>query len=636
MIIRSLEAEDLLCYRRLRLADLPPRGLIGVSGDNETGKSAIGELLCFALFGRTYALGPDRIAALVRWGAPRGSLVLVVTAHGQDYEIRRRVERDGEQSARLGLAGAAEPLARGSDAVAERLSALLGFGLEPYLETFYLAQRELRAPDPQSPALRQMAGVAPLLACAEELRAEVGVEQEAAQRQEDRIAVIDAELAALAASHPSADGVDEELAATRRREHAVAALRKGLPEAAQAYTAAARPSLGEGLRRGLAGLASVLVLLAVLLVGGLWALLRLRPDLWPLPALRRWLEGLVAPLGFTAEAVLIYGAIALAGVLVLLGLWHLARALTVRGRRARGRRLAAWLEQIDDLDTGPVGPLRRPISAEQLEPGGVALDDQPLVDRPDSERRMRLARRVLALSASPAEVQAAVAHERVWLEHLAGALTQRREALGATLERGRVGRERAQALAAERGQASQALAGHRARIGTATLGSELLDGSARHRWESFAGRVGARVGRLLPRLTDGGYGHLELDEALRVRLYRADKRGFLDIAETSSGTQRQVLLALHLALVDELAARLGRDRPLVFLDEPFAFSDETRMRGGLTALREDEGVGQVWVVAQRFPQDAALALEIRCGRHPDTLEVAAGVSGHRAVGAAAG
>lgn len=636
MIIRSLEAEDLLCYRRLRLADLPPRGLIGVSGDNETGKSAIGELVCFALFGRTYAVGSDRIAALVRWGAPRGSLVLVLAAHGQDYEIRRQIERDGEQSARLALAGAAEPLARGADAVAERLSALLGFGFEQYLETFYLAQRELRAPDPQSLALRQMAGVAPLLVCAEELRAEVGVEQEAAQRQEERIAVIDAELAALAASHPSADGVDEELAATRRREHAVAALLKGLPEAAQAYTAAARPSLGEGLRRGLAGLASALVLLAALLVGGLWALLRLRPDLWPLPALRRWLEGLVAPLGLTAEAVLIYGAIALAGVLALLGLWHLARALAARGRRARGRRLAAWLEQIDDLDTGPIAPLRRPISAEQLEPGGVALDEQPLVDRPDSERHMRLARRVLALAASPAEVQAAVAHERVWLEHLVGALAQRREALGATLERARLGRERAQALAAERAQASQALAGHRARIGTATLASELLEGSARHRWEGFAQRVGARVGRLLPHLTDGGYEHLELDGALRIRLYRADKRGFLDAAETSSGTQRQVLLALRLALVGELAARLGRERPLVFLDEPFAFSDETRMRGGLTALRDDESVGQVWVVAQRFPQDAALALEIRCGRHPDTLEVAAGASGPRAVGVAVG
>ncbi|MCU0833797.1 MAG: hypothetical protein MUC77_05065 [Chromatiaceae bacterium] len=636
MIIRSLEAEDLLCYRRLRLADLPQRGLIGVGGDNETGKSAIGELLCLALFGRTDALGPDRIAALVRWGAPRGSLGLVVTVHGQDYEIRRQFDRDGEQSARLGLTGAAEPLARGTDAVAERLTALLGFGFEAYLETFYLAQRELRAPDPSSPTLRRMAAVAPSLACAEELRAEVAVEQEAAQHLADRVAAIDAELAALAASHPSADGVDEELAATQRRERAVAGLLQGLPEIAQAYAGAARPSLGEGLRRGLAGLASALVLLATFLVVGLWVLLRLRPDLWPLPALGRWLDGLAAPLGLTGEAVLVYGGIALGGVLLLLGLWHLARALAGRRRLNRGRRLAAWLEQLDDLDIGPVGPLRRPIAADQLEPGGVALGTGTLVDRPDSERRMRLAQRVLALAASPQEVRSAVAHERAWLEHLGGALVERRQALGATLERARLARERARALAAERAQASQALDGHRARIATATLASELLEGSARHGWERFAERLGARVGRLLPRLTDGGYTHLELDETLRVRLYCADKHGFLEAAETSSGTQRQVLLALRLALVGELAARLGRDRPFVFLDEPFAFSDETRIRGGLTALRDDEAVGQVWVVAQRFPQDAGLALEIRCGRHPDTLEGGGRPLGPHSIGAAVG
>lgn len=248
---------------------------------------------------------------------------------------------------------------------------------------------------------------------------------------------------------------------------------------------------------------------------------------------------------------------------------------------------------------------------------------------------MRLAQRVLALAASAQEVRAAVALERAWLEHLAAALAQRCEVIGTTLERTRLGRARARALGAERAQASQALAQHREHIGTSMLASELLEANARYRWERFAERVGSRVGRILPRLTDGGYQHLELDQALRIRLYSADKRGFLEAAETSSGTQRQVLLALRLALVGELAARLGRERQFVFLDEPFAFFDEGRMRGGLTALRDEEAAAQVCVVAQRFPQDAGLSLEIRCGRHPDTLEIAAGAPAPRVIGAAA-
>jgi exonuclease SbcC len=284
----------------------------------------------------------------------------VLAVDGRDYEIRRQVESDGEQSARLARLGATEPLARGPDAVVERLSSLLGFGFEEYRETFYLAQRELTAPDPQSPALRQMAGVGPLLACAEELRAEVATERGAAQRFQDRIAAIDAELAELASTHPQAEGAEDDLAATRRRERAVAGLLKGLPEAAQAYTAGASPSFGATLHRGLVSLASVLLLLAALLVGGLWAMLRLRPEQWPMPAVRRWLEAVFAPLGLTAEAALVFVGIALAGAVLLVGLWYLARVLVARTRRGRGRRLAALFEQIDDLDAGPIATLPPP------------------------------------------------------------------------------------------------------------------------------------------------------------------------------------------------------------------------------------------------------------------------------------
>jgi exonuclease SbcC len=72
MIILRLEAERLHRYRVLRLADLPERGIIGLSGDNESGKSAIGEIICFALFGRTFALAGERIGKLVHWGPGRG------------------------------------------------------------------------------------------------------------------------------------------------------------------------------------------------------------------------------------------------------------------------------------------------------------------------------------------------------------------------------------------------------------------------------------------------------------------------------------------------------------------------------------------------------------------------------------
>ncbi len=56
MIINRLKAENVLKYARLELDPIPAAGLIAIIGDNESGKSSIGESICFALFGRTFSL----------------------------------------------------------------------------------------------------------------------------------------------------------------------------------------------------------------------------------------------------------------------------------------------------------------------------------------------------------------------------------------------------------------------------------------------------------------------------------------------------------------------------------------------------------------------------------------------------
>ncbi len=68
MIILRIKAECLHRYRRLRLTDLPERGIIALSGDNESGKSAIGGIICFALFGRTFP-SPRTVSASWYTGA---------------------------------------------------------------------------------------------------------------------------------------------------------------------------------------------------------------------------------------------------------------------------------------------------------------------------------------------------------------------------------------------------------------------------------------------------------------------------------------------------------------------------------------------------------------------------------------
>ena len=140
--------------------------------------------------------------------------------------------------------------------------------------------------------------------------------------------------------------------------------------------------------------------------------------------------------------------------------------------------------------------------------------------------------------------------------------------------------------------------------------------------QQFSEHLRGMVSQALPQFTEGRYDHLDVDEHFQIRVYSQDKRNLLDLDEISSGTQRQIMLALRLGLAQELVSRLVGEEQFVFLDEPFAFFDSHRMRGALKTLSELGGdVVQHWVVAQRFPQDAPMALEIPCGRHPDSLEI---------------
>ena|GEM_PF-1375921 len=49
------------------------------------------------------------------------------------------------------------------------------------------------------------------------------------------------------------------------------------------------------------------------------------------------------------------------------------------------------------------------------------------------------------------------------------------------------------------------------------------------------------------------------------------------------------------------------------------FFDNTRMRSTLRVLPQlSDAITRYWIVAQWFPRDEFLALEILCGNHPDT------------------
>ena len=101
MIIRGFNASNLLKYKTLHLPDLPERGLIGISGANESGKSAIVEAPCLALYGRTFAIPAGRLDKLVRWGEQHAEVSLQFETGGERYPVTRYIDADANHSASL-------------------------------------------------------------------------------------------------------------------------------------------------------------------------------------------------------------------------------------------------------------------------------------------------------------------------------------------------------------------------------------------------------------------------------------------------------------------------------------------------------------------------------------------------------
>lgn len=166
------------------------------------------------------------------------------------------------------------------------------------------------------------------------------------------------------------------------------------------------------------------------------------------------------------------------------------------------------------------------------------------------------------------------------------------------------------------------VADHQRRIAMRLLAQELLEGAARHFSQVFNRNLRELVGRTLPLLTQQRYEYLHIDNSLAVTVFSKEKRDFVKLEELSSGTQRQIMLALRLALSQELVNKAVKGKQFLFLDEPFAFFDQERTNNAISVLPKlSDEITQIWVVAQEFPSDFHSACVIHCDRDRATLNV---------------
>lgn len=174
MIIKQLQAENVLKYAALQLTNLPTRGLIGISGSNESGKTSIAEIICLALFGRTFALPPRELTKCIKWGEFHASVKLeFMGKDGRPYAIVRELDGDGNHRARLTRSDNATLIARGAQTVSQAVTELSGWNYEQFIASLYLAQRSITFPNVLTGTIKTLAGVELLETIATELAQDV-------------------------------------------------------------------------------------------------------------------------------------------------------------------------------------------------------------------------------------------------------------------------------------------------------------------------------------------------------------------------------------------------------------------------------------------------------------------------------
>lgn len=594
MIIHSISARNVLKYEKLELLDLPEEGVIAISGFNESGKSTIGETICFAFFGRTFSINEDDLGKIIRWGESDCSVTIRFSSHKTDspsddlYAITRMLDCDGNHSAKLyKVYNEDNPVARGIERVDEALFELTSIEFEEFIESFYLAQREITTPHPHSYALKTMAGIATMEYCDAGIHEDIQQDMGASEELSSRIVQIEEEVDALELEN----GYLELL----RTEHDKVLEEKAGSDETQAdyqnsvdeYNDTA-PKLNRYLSKK--GRGSFWQFIFFILTAGafaLWWVLMKMPDSSIYEQLNSFLQTNLPQAGIEHYPYLLYAG----GITAFLFLVFWAANISHKGNierlRMAGKELAEKMQALDEaFQKTPADDDRK---HQLMLIASSQMNEKQLLEATESDLN---------------ELNQQQDKQAEQIRQLSSKLT---------IEGDRVKRvdDLQEKIAGLQAQITE----KESRNQTRELAIELLGGATRHLSKRFNHIIREHVGKTLPLFTENRYEHLQIDDDLTVRVFSNEKHDFMDLDEISSGTQRQIMLAVRLALSQEMVSRKVHSQQFLILDEPFAFFDEERTTHALSVLPElSDDLPQIWIIAQSFPENMNFKHAVYCER----------------------
>jgi len=626
MLIKSLLAENFRKYNKLEVTEIPEKGAITVSGANESGKTSIGEAICFALFGRTFSLDQKNLAKLVGWGSQLAEVTLEFTVEKEKtFRLYRSVDSNGATKVKLSkilLSGNEDPNIIESEVEVEQaLDKIIGFDYDAFANSFYLVQRELTTPEPQSETIKKMAGIGDYATISNAL---LSVNDE----NEGKIAKVKPQIVTHQVSLdeikldetwlPDLVDADQTLELEQKQRHS---LLNTLTEGEQSYAESTTSYHGARKNRGFFGFLSWLFFPAMLIALGIWIVNKVKPLLLENPLINVFGLDELANKQDQISTWLLPIAI-ISGLGFLLSLLIKSKSIsTMRNLDDEAKSFSQTLQEGRGTVTAEIEAVLPERVVQLMQKNVTTTDDAnesvvALLDVPPREQFKNLeilAEGTVGYTANPEDINAAVGRLSSAFNKQKTEIKQLSKNLGSDIEKEKKRSDAAGKLRSTlKGLHGVVDAcGRIIKVNNTSIG--LMQRASEDSINLFNKNITKLSAKTLPKFTEGRYNEVRVAEDFSVQVYSGEKKGYMDFDEISSGTQRQIMLALRLAMSEELAKNTGNEQQFIFLDEPFAFFDPQRTRSTLTALPDvSDVITQVWIVAQEFPEDIEVAKVIKC------------------------
>jgi exonuclease SbcC len=613
MLIRSIHAENFRKYSRLEVDDIPQNGVITVAGLNESGKTSIGEAICFALYGRTFVLGKKNLQKIIAWGADSAEVTLKFSdGEGDNYTLNRTISREEGSTVRLSKEGSVGVVLDKPKAVSDALMKILGFDYDAFANSFYLAQRELTTPDPQSDTIKKMAGIGDYARLhkefvktneeKEETIAELSPEIVTNQKQLDAMKLDETWL-------PELIDADQTLGnEQKQRETIVGALDDNI----DSYENNIGNYFGAKKRRGLFGFLGMIFMLVAAFLWLLWIGTKYFPD-----RLQSMLSSLddskLSLFNSFAESWLLPAAVASA-IAFLISLFVKAKAKsTMQQLSGDAKTIANTVQEGHSHIISQVENLLPERVVQSMHKRNRTDNLMLIPPREQFANLKQLVDDAPSYRAKPEEMTAAITRLSAAIKKQDGDIEDLGRDLLEDISQEKTRSDEAGVLRSTVKKLSSLVNKCERNIDVNDISIGLLQRAAVSSVEIFNKNIAEISANTLPKFTEGRYSEVSIADDLKVQVYSDAKKDYMDFDEISSGTQRQIMLALRMAMSEELATNTGNKEQFIFLDEPFAFFDQERTVSTLRALPDvSEVISQVWVVSQEFPAEVQVAKAIIC------------------------